>query len=432
MSAVDRPANRPVAVVNPVLSLLLLTGINLFNYFDRSIMNAVLGPLQKDFRLTDEQAGFAATAFMVGYFLTSPAFGVLGDRYSRKWLCAGGVLCWSVGTILTGMAPGYVSLLLCRGLVGLGEASYAALAPGWLADLFDKTRRNRAQTIFSLGIPLGYAIGYAFGGYVEKHYGWRIAFYAAGAPGLALAVALLFLREPARGAMDDEPGKTADIAADGHGKLPGWADVLGLFRLGTYTVVLIGYTAYTFALGGFAVWAPQFLTRVHGIPNDRATLFFGATLVACGLVSTLVGGALGTAWQRRTPAGYAWVLALSALLGTPLAFAAFLVPGAVASQACLAGSMLALFLLSGPITTLILEAVPVALRASAMAVTIFVIHLFGDLGSPWIVGKASDALGGNLQRAVLILPAMLFVSAALWTWLALRQGAGGRSSGVAE
>lgn len=430
---VERPAPpstaAAVAVVRPVLSLALLTGINLFNYFDRSVMNAVLGPLQKDFRLSDEAVGFAATAFMVGYFLTSPAFGMLGDRFSRKWLCAAGVLCWSLGTILTGLAPGYVSLLLCRGLVGLGEASYAALAPGWLADLFNRERRNWAQTIFCVGLPVGYALGYAFGGVVEKHFGWRNAFFAAGAPGLALALGLLFLREPARGAMDE--GGSGTGATHGEGRLPGLRDVLGLFRLGTYNVLLLGYTAYTFALGGFAVWAPQFLARVHGLPNDRATLFFGLTLVVCGLVSTLVGGALGTAWQRRSPAGYARVLALSVLLGTPLAAAAFLVPGAGASQACLAGSMLALFLITGPINTLILETVPVALRASAMAVTIFVIHLFGDLGSPWVVGKLSDVLGGNLRQAVLILPAMLAVSAALWLWLAWRQRAGrGIASGA--
>ncbi len=419
MRAADRPA-----AVHPWFSLVLLTGINLFNYFDRSIMNAVLGPLQKDFRLSDEAAGFAATAFMVGYFLTSPVFGVLGDRFSRKWLCAAGVFCWSVGTILTGFAPGYVSLLLCRGLVGLGEASYAALAPGWLADLFNREQRNRAQTIFCVGLPVGYALGYAFGGYVEKHFGWRNAFFAAGAPGLALAVGLLFLREPARGVMDDGAAGGGPGEAPGGGKPPGWREVLGLFRLGTYNLLLVGYTAYTFALGGFGVWAPQFLVRLHGLANDRATLFFGGTLVACGLVSTLVGGALGTAWQRRTPAGYANVLALSALLGTPLAAAAFLVQGAFAAQACLAGAMLALFLLTGPINTLILETVPVTLRASAMAVTIFTIHLFGDLVSPWAVGRASDALGGNLRLAVLILPAMLAVSAGVWTWLAWRQRAG--------
>ena len=411
-------ADRPTAV-RPALSLLLLTGINLFNYFDRSVLNAVLGPLQKDFRLSDGQVGFAATAFMIGYFATSPVFGVLGDRFSRKWLCAAGVFCWSVGTILTGLAPGYYSLLLCRGLVGLGEASYAALAPGWLADLFNRERRNRAQTIFCVGLPVGYALGYAFGGFVEKHYGWRNAFFAAGAPGLALALGLLFLREPARGAMD---GGTEPVAnGDGaHGKLPRWRDVLGLFRLGTYNVLLLGYTAYTFALGGFAVWAPQFLARVHGLPNDRATLFFGGTLVVCGLVSTLVGGALGTAWQRRSPAGYAWVLVVAAALGAPLALAAFLVSGAFASQACLGGAMLALFLLTGPINTLILETVPVTLRASAMALTIFVIHLLGDLGSPWVVGRVSDALGGDLRRAILLLPAMLAVCAGLWVWLALR------------
>ena len=397
-----------------MLSLVFLTGLNLFNYLDRFVLAAVLGPLKSDLQLNDGDAGFISTAFMLGYFVTSPFFGYLGDRFPRKWLTAAGVFVWSLGTILSGLAPSYGALLACRVLIGLGEASYATLAPGWLADLFTAEKRNNALTIFYVAIPVGSALGYVLGGLVEHAYGWRWAFGLAGAPGLLLAAALAFLPEPARGATETNAG-----AADGHGKLPAWRDIGGIFRLADYNLTLLGYTAYTFALGAFGVWGPLFLVRQHGLANHNADTFFGAVLVVAGLVGTLLGGFAASRWQRRNPAGYALTLGWSATAGAPLALAAFLAPGAPAAMTLLGLAMFALFLPTGPINTLLLESVPVTLRASAMAMSIFIIHLFGDLWSPWIIGQLADVWHG-LARAVLVLPAVLALAAFFWLWLAVK------------
>ena len=132
----------------------------------------------------------------------------------------------------------------------------------------------------------------------------------------------------------------------------------------------------------------------------------------------MVGGFAATAWQRRNRAGYALTLALSVLAAVPAAFLAFLFQARLPSMSCLAAAMFLLFLSTGPVNTLILETVPVHLRASAMAVSIFMIHLFGDLWSPKIVGHLSDAT--NLQRAVLILPGALVIGGGLWLALALK------------
>ena len=146
-----------------------------------------------------------------------------------------------------------------------------------------------------------------------------------------------------------------------------------------------------------------------------------------GLLATMAGGFAATAWQRRFRAGYATLLALSVLLAIPVATVAFLTRDTLVSEGCLAAAMFLLFLPTGPINTLIVESVPVMLRASAMALSIFVIHLFGDLWSPLIVGKLSDAWAvpghpeAGLQQAVLILPAVLIVAAVFWGWLAWRQ-----------
>src|SRR5439155_263815 len=176
--------------------------------------------------------------------------------------------------------------------------------------------------------------------------------------------------------------------------------------------------AYTFAMGGFAHWAPTFLQRAHGVPVDRAGQFFGSVLVVSGLVGTMAGGFAATAWQRCNRAGYALTLALSVFAAVPVAFLAFLFQGRLPSMSCLAAAMFLLFLSTGPVNTLILETVPVNLRASAMAVSIFLIHLLGDLWSPKIVGHLSDA--ANLRQAVLVLPCALVIGGALWLALALR------------
>ena len=415
------PSSSASSGPRPLPSLIFLTGLNLFNYLDRFILAAILGPLQADMHLSDGAAGRLVTAFMLGYFVTSPFFGYLGDRFPRKWLVAGGVFVWSLGTVLSGLSPTYGALIACRLLIGLGEASYATLAPGWLADLYPSEKRNNALTIFYVAIPIGSALGYLLGSWVEHAYGWRWAFGVAGAPGLVLALLLLFQNEPVRGAMD----RAAPSGGQPPSKLPAWRDMLGLFRIGDYNLTLLGYTAYTFALGAFGVWGPTFLVRMHGMANHKADTFFGAVLVVAGLLGTLLGGFAASAWQRRNRAGYALTLGLSVAAGVPLAAAAFMVPGATASMVFLGLAMFALFLPTGPINTLLLESVPATLRASAMAVSIFVIHLFGDFWSPEIVGRLAD-WWGSLGRAVLVLPVALALAAVFWLWLAAKHLAANR------
>jgi hypothetical protein len=232
---------------------------------------------------------------------------------------------------------------------------------------------------------------------------------------LFLALVMLPFAEFKRGQAE---GKTAQAA-----KRPSVRDIVNLFRIPDYVLVVLGYTAYTFALGAFAVWGPTFLHRAHGVAVEQAATFFGAVLVVAGLVGTLLGGFAATAWQKRNHAGYAWTLGLSVLAAVPLAFGAFLATSTFWSMTFLAAAMFFL-------NTLILETAPVNLRASAMAISIFTIHLFGDMWSPEIVGRLADSFGGNLQKAVLILPVALIVASALWLALALKtkRGKGGTAA----
>ena len=402
----------PRKQLSPAWILFILTGLNLFNYLDRYVLSAVLTPLQKDLGINDGQAGRLVTAFMLGYFVTSPVFGWLGDRCSRKWLIAAGIFVWSLGTILTGFATTFAILVGFRVLVGLGEASYATISPSLISDSYAPVKRNNALTIFYAAIPVGAALGFFIGGPIAETWGWRHAFIWAGAPGLLLALVMLPFAELKRGQAE---GKTAEAA-----KKPYVRDIVNLFRIPEYVLVVLGYTAYTFALGAFAIWGPTFLHRAHGVGVAKAAVFFGAVTVVAGLVGTLIGGFAATAWQKRNRAGYAWTLGLSVLVAVALTGGAFLAASTFWSMSFLAGAMFFLFLSTGPVNTLILETAPVNLRASAMAVSIFTIHLFGDMWSPEIVGRLADSFGGNLQKAVLILPVALIVASVLWLVLALK------------
>jgi MFS family permease len=404
---------KPSRQLSPFWLLLILTGLNLLNYVDRFVLNAVRTPMAESFHVNYGTSGRMFTFFMLGYFITSPFFGYLGDRISRKWLIAVGIFVWSVGTVLTGVAGSFSVLLFYRVLVGFGEASYATISPGLISDAFSATKRNNALTIFYAALPVGAALGYLIGGEIAAVSSWRHAFIWAGAPGLLLALVLLPFADPPRGQAELPPGQTL--------AKPQLRDYLALIKNGRYQLLIWGYVAYTFALGAFSFWGPTFLETVHHLPAPKPARFFGGVIVFGGLIGTLLGGFAASAWQKRTPAGYAWLLALSTLLAVPTAFAALRASTAGGAMAFLAVTIFLLFLSTGPVNTLILESAPPNIRASAMALSIFMIHLFGDLGSPEIVGHLSDAFH-DLQKGVLLLPVMLLLGGLLWLALALKIG----------
>lgn len=399
--------------LSPAALLTILTGLNLLNYFDRFIVSAVLESIKGQFTLTDSQTGFISMAFMLGYFVTSPFFGYLGDRLSRKWLIAVGILVWSLGTVLTGYATDYGHLIACRILVGVGEASYATMSPGLISDSFAPAQRNNALTIFYVAIPLGAAFGTLFGSWAGAHHGWPYAFIWAGLPGLLLAFSLLPFREPLRGESEGKAG-LPEFATK-----PSVKDIFGLFKIPSYNLVVGGYIAYTFAMGAYVHWGQAFLQRIHHLPQQTAGNFFGGVMVVAGLVGTFLGGFAATAWQKRNSAGYAFTLGLSVLVAVPLAFLFATLSSANHVMVCMAVAMFCLFLSTGPVNTVIIEAVPVNLRASAMALSIFMIHLFGDVWSPFVVGAVSDRLG-SLAYGLMILPGALLLCAVLWLALAAR------------
>jgi MFS family permease len=385
--------------------LALLTGLNLLNYFDRFILSSVVEPLKAEFLLSDSEVGWLATAFIFGYFLTCPIFGYLGDRMPRKWLIAAGIFIWSLATFMTGHAQTFSELIFYRVLVGIGEASYATLGPALLCDAFPKKRHNYILTIFYVAIPLGAALGSIFGSYVGAHYGWRNAFLWAGFPGLLLSLSLLPFSEPKH-----ENKQREDLK-------PTLKDIFDLRLIPKFTLVVWGYVAYTFALGAYQYWGQAFLQRQHGIELAAAGQFFGGTMVITGLLGTFVGGYLAGKAQAKSPTGYASTIGWSVLLAIPFCLIFTLSDTPILAQSSIAIAMFLLFIPTGPVNVIIIDAVPTNLRATAMALTIFTIHACGDLWSPYLVGAIADHFE-SMRIGMTILPLALIVCAYLWLKLA--------------
>jgi MFS transporter, Spinster family, sphingosine-1-phosphate transporter len=434
--------------------LAVLSFINLFSYLDRYVVSALIESLKhSDLGLSDANLGSLMSGFLVVYTLTAPIFGALGDRRSRPRLIALGVACWSFATALSGFAGSYLTLLAARASVGVGEAAYVTIAPSLLSDYFPVRQRGRVMAIFFCAIPVGSALGYVVGGLVDKHYGWRMAFFVAGVPGLLLAALCLLLRDPPRGVQDTDaaqvaggaqsagdaqPAGDAQVAGGAGGvrgapaadpvprsSAPGtlrretWLAYGHLMRNKPYVLTILGYAAYTFAVGGLAVWMPAFLERARGIPRSEATVSFGAIVVITGFIGTFVGGWLGDYCAKYSRQAYLWLSAISTVIAAPFVWVALTTNSHTMYLVCMVWAQLCLFLSTGPINAAIINLVSATERATAIALGVFAIHLLGDALSPPLIGALSDRF--SLAQAVKIVPIAVVIGGCIWGWAARAQ-----------
>jgi MFS transporter, Spinster family, sphingosine-1-phosphate transporter len=388
--------------------LVLMTLLNFVNYIDRTILAAVLPKVGADLHLTDDKLGLLGGAFLFSYMLTSPVFGQLAGRFARTRLMAAGVGLWSLATAGGGLAASFGQMFAARATVGIGEASYATISPTLLSDYYPKSRRGRVFSIFFLATPVGTAVGYLLGGFLEAHFGWRTAFFAVGLPGLLLALLTLTAPDPPRGINDDAGEAVADE--------PLGATLRALATNRSYVLTVLGFTAYTFALGGMIIWAPTYFNRERGLDLVQANMLIGGVSVAAGIGGTFVGGYLSDRLSTRIRQAYLYVSGISMLLAIPLAWVGLSATTQWVYIAALFAAEFLIFLSTGPINVVLVSVVPIAMRAMAMAVSIFVIHLLGDAISPYILGVISVRAG--LSAAVLIMPVAIGVSGAIWTYTA--------------
>lgn len=394
------------------LALLALTIINLLNYLDRYLVSALAQSLKlSSLALNDFQLGLLAPGFLIVYMFSAPAFGAAGDTRSRPRIIALGIACWSLATGLSGAVQSFWMLMCARAAVGVGEAAYGTIAPGLLADYFRRDHRGRIMAVFYCAIPVGAALGYMVGGWVDKHLGWRMAFFVAGFPGLALAILVWLLPDPPRGT--DVPPER-DTRRLGAAAL--WLDyrlrIRDVLSSRAYRYTVLGYAAYTFGVGALGFWMPSFLERVRGVPRIEATVGFGAIVAVCGFAGTLAGGWIGDRLSRRTPQAFLWMSGIVTLIAAPLVWLALTTDSSLLYWISMVAAQLCLWLSVGPVNAAIINFSAPSVRATAFALSILTIHLLGDAFSPPLIGFISGTR--SLESAMTIVPVSIALAAGLW------------------
>jgi MFS family permease len=391
------------------LVLLALFAMNLLNFVDRFILAAVLSSVQTDRGLDDAQGGFIGSSFYISYALFSPLIGWLGDRVTRKYLLAASVGVWSVATFGTGLANSFGGLVLARGLLGMGEATYAALAPTLIADLFPRQHRGRALTFFYIAVPVGAAVGYPLGWLIDARWGWRAAFSLVGLPGLVVALAALALPEPPRGGAEDvgeEQRRRHQASAIS------WRLYAALARNRSYVYNTLAMAMWAFALGGLQHWGFKYFTGRATEGQLQPGVWLGVVLALSGLIGTWLGGWLGDRLTRRWRGAYFWVSGLTMLASIPFIIPALCTYWLIVIIPCLLIGLTLTFMNIGPSNTILSNVSDPKIRAGAVAINLFLMHCLGDIPSPYLMGAVSDLTGSTAQHMnewgmAITLPALL-------------------------
>ncbi len=386
-------------------ALFLLLAINLFNYIDRQVLAALEPDIRATFFAPDDvnamtKTGLLGDAFFVTYMVSAPILGLLADRISRWLIVGSAVILWSLASGGSGLAATFTILFATRVCVGIGEGGYGPAAPTILSDLFPIETRGRIMAIFCAAIPVGSALGYVVGGLIGAHFGWRWAFYLVAPPGLLLGLLCFWQRDPrfAAGHLAQKSPRRSLRA------------YLNLFRTRSFLINCVAMTLMTFVTGGLGFWVPAYLRYRNQSPDVGMTIF-GLITVVAGLVSTLLGGIIADRLRSRFPGSYFWVSGIGMLIACPFFIATLYVPFP-AAWITMFLAIFFLFLNTGPSNTALANVSLPAVRATAFAVNIFVIHAFGDVQAFWLLGY----IGGhtNMHMAFLFVSGIILLSGVAW------------------
>ena len=414
MSPKDNPSRN-----NTLLSVLVLCGINLLNFYDRQAPGALLEPMRKEFGLSDTMIGLMGSMFIWVYALVGLPLGRAADVLSRKKLLAVGVTVWSVLTAASGLATGFSFLLVTRLGVGVGEAVCGPVGTSWMGDLFPPERRARVLSLFMLGVPIGGALSFLLCGPIAQVWGWRTALVSAAAPSLLLVPLLLLLREPVRGASQGSP------------TVAGKQSLSALLRIPTLWWIILSGALFNFNMYALATFLPAFMTRVHGYSLARAGVTSGLVYLVGGVCGGLLGGYLGDRVHPHKRNARLWMAAIIALVSAPIMFFGIRQRPGSGTIALLAIAIAygAFNTYYGFVYSSIQDIVAPRQRGFTMSVYFMAMYLCGASFGPLITGGLSDLLarramgvagavslepfrGIGLQQAMVVMP-ILSVALAL-------------------
>jgi MFS family permease len=374
--------------------LAVCTLLYMVNFMDRQVLSIVLQPMKIELGLTDAQCGLLQTVFILGIAFFSFPISYLMDRWSRKKPIAIMAILWSIFTYVTGLATNFISLIIPRMLVGVGEAGFSAGGTAMVSGAYPKEKRGRVLGIFSMGIPLGAVIGTILGGMISAKYGWRTPFFFFAIPGLILGIMAMFMKDY----------KVEESALSKNARKNIVTSFTTLLKIPTLRWHFLGLGISGIMITTFMAWAPALIMRVLNVTEVTAGLIVGG-MGLMALIGAPLGGYLSDLWHKHDPKGRVYMPAVT------LAAAAIVLIAAILTNFSPLG--IALGMLYGILNVMAVpsfgaisqDVVPAVHKGSSFGLSLFFQYMLGGAWGPYAVGIISDALGGGapgLRTAIII------------------------------
>jgi predicted MFS family arabinose efflux permease len=389
----EPPSERPST--RAWMLLALMTALNVLNFVDRQLIASVAPLIMADLGLSRAQIGLlVGFAFVIVYTLLGMVLGVAADRWSRRWLIAGGLAVWSAATAVSGVARGFLGLAVPRSVMGVGQATLTPAALSMLGDVFPARRLGVATGVYYAGLPMGTALSLIVAGWVAPRFGWRACFWVFGLLGLLAVAGVCAMREPQRrerAAASTAPVSTRAIVRD----------LLGALReRPAMGLVMVGGAGLAYASAA-ATHGVTWLVQERGFAFADAAVTAGIMAVVSGLAGNVAGGWLADWCGRRWRGGRAWSLALLTAFFAPFSIAFYLLPPSTPLfHVCWIISAASTVAYFGPVFSAIQELAPGHVRSSAVAFGLLTLNLLGVGPGPWITGLIGDRV--NLTAGLLV------------------------------
>ncbi len=398
-----------------VMGVLFL--VYVVSYIDRQLMAVLLDPIKHELGASDAQMGLlTGIAFAIFYSVFGLPIARLADRSSRRTVIAASVAAWSLMTALTGWTRSYTQILLARIGVGVGEAGGGAPSHALLSDYFPPDQRGRALALLSGGGAVGIMLGLWLGGVLGDLFGWRMAFWLLGFPGLAVALLVrLTVREPPRGRFDGGGARESD---------PLGVTLRYLWQRRAFVYMTLAATLHVFAGFGASNWHPSFLRRVHGLTGSEVGFWLGPVTQVAAFVGGVSSGWISDRLGRRDLRWYMWVPLLGSLVTLPFSYGFLLADSFPLAIACMVPAAFLGNSYAGVTFAMAQGIARPAMRATAAAVVLFVMNVGGLGMGPTIFGAMSTWLeprfGQESIRVALMIVGIPHLVACVFNWLAAR------------
>ena len=408
-------ANNPYASTKAAYYALgILTIVYSINFIDRQLLSILQESIKADLMLSDAQLGLlTGFAFALFYTFAGLPIASLADRSNRRNIVAISLTIWSGMTAISGLAQNYWQLLAARVGVGIGEAGGSPPSHSMISDIFPPEKRASAIGFYSTGISIGILFGFLFGGWLNEFFGWRVAFFVVGIPGVLLALVLyLTVPEPIRGLAENRAST---------GDNPSMMTVFKvLLSRRSFLFMALGAAMNAFAGYSTANWVASFMIRTHQMPTGELGTWLALIIGLGGAIGVFGSGVLADNLGKKDKRWYMWVPVYAAAISVPFQIATYWVDGPYAALMCLTiPSILANAYLGATIAS-VHGMVGLRMRAVSSALLFFILNIIGLGMGPTTVGLVSDSLVDqhdvdSLRYAMMyIVPSSMFISGALY------------------